>query len=118
MIRPAFALACLAVLSACVSNETGSDGPTVYQTEAGAVTILPLSDTAPTPPIRRSLSDRCGADSLQAFLNQREAVFFQYTFPDGTRFVRPGDAITQDYNPRRLNFIIGNNGRVKEVRCG
>lgn len=121
MIRVAFALASAAALAACVSTESGSSGPTdptVYQTEAGAVTILPLTDTREIPPINRSLNDRCGADSLQPFVNQREAIFFRYAFPEGTRFIRPGDAVTQDFNPRRLNFIIGNNGRVQQVRCG
>ncbi len=121
MIRIASALAAAAALSACVANDTGDSGPsgpTVYQTEAGAVTILPLSDTRQAPRINRTLDDRCGADGLQAFVNQREAVFFRYSFPDGTRFIRPGDAVTQDFNPRRLNFIIGNDGRVAQVRCG
>ncbi|MEM0948283.1 MAG: I78 family peptidase inhibitor [Pseudomonadota bacterium] len=124
MTRMMLVFACCATLSACVTSETGSSGgggptePTVYQTEAGAVTILPLSDTRQTVPVNRTLTDRCGANGMQPFVNQRDAVFFRYAFPDGTRFIRPGDAVTQDFNPRRLNFIIGNDGRVKEVRCG
>ncbi len=117
LLSPALAL----LLSACVASapdDGAPSGPVQYQTEAGTVTILPVSGDVQTPPIRRSPADRCGANSLQAFVGQRETVFFRYTFPDGTRFIRPGDAVTQDFNARRINFIIGGDGRVREVRCG
>ena len=67
---------------------------------------------------RRSPADPCGAQSLQNLVGQPETVFFRMTFPDGTRYIGPGDAVTQDNQPRRINFDIDRGGVISRVWCG
>lgn len=34
------------------------------------------------------------------------------------RVLRPGDAATMDYNPRRINVLIDENGIITQIHCG
>lgn len=34
------------------------------------------------------------------------------------RWIRPGDVVTQDYRPDRLNVIIDADGQIMTARCG
>ena len=121
MLRSFAPLTLTLLLAACVSTPS-DDGlptePTQFQTEAGTVTVLPLSDEVRRPEIKRSFDDRCGARSLAGFVGQHESIFFSVDFPEDTRFIGPGDAVTQDSKPRRINFDIGADGRVSRVWCG
>ena len=36
----------------------------------------------------------------------------------GIRWIRPGDAVTMDYRPDRLNIELDANNRVAAIRCG
>lgn len=42
------------------------------------------------------------------------------SLPDGLRhrIVRPGDMLTQDYDPARLNLVVDETGRILRVWCG
>ena len=65
----------------------------------------------------------CGADKLARWLNVlptetvkaeiREAVGH-----DRIRYIAPGDAVTMDLRPDRLNVETGVDGRIKLFRCG
>ena len=65
----------------------------------------------------------CGADKLDRWLNVlptetvkaeiREAVGH-----DRIRYIAPGDAVTMDLRPDRLNVETGVDGRIKLFRCG
>ena len=45
-------------------------------------------------------------------------VLAAITFPDTTRFISPGDAVTMDYSPERLNFDLDETGTITRVWCG
>jgi hypothetical protein len=34
------------------------------------------------------------------------------------RYYTVGDAITMDFNPARLNVVLGKDGRIQRLRCG
>jgi hypothetical protein len=34
------------------------------------------------------------------------------------RYYTIGDPITMDYNPNRLNVVLGRDGRIEKLRCG
>lgn len=38
--------------------------------------------------------------------------------PRPVRWIVPGRAITLDFNPRRLNVILDETGRIMNMRCG
>jgi hypothetical protein len=42
----------------------------------------------------------------------------QQSGADRLRWIRPGDAVTMDFNPRRLNIEIDDDGRVARIHCG
>ena len=65
----------------------------------------------------------CGADKLAPWLNvlPTDDVKSQIAATVGQRPVRyigPGDAVTLDFSPSRLNVELGEDGRIKLFRCG
>jgi hypothetical protein len=68
-------------------------------------------------------ADECGADTLDRGLNVlptepvkadiREAVGH-----DRIRYIAPGDVVTMDLRPDRLNVETGADGRIMLFRCG
>ena len=60
----------------------------------------------------------CGASAMQGFVGQPESVLAATTFAVPIRIIHPGDAITMDYSPTRLNFEIDARGRIARIFCG
>ena len=63
-------------------------------------------------------ADACGAASLQRLVGQDMSALAAMTFPDTTRFISPGDAVTMDFSPTRLNFDLDEDGTILRVWCG
>lgn len=64
----------------------------------GATLALRLMGTPDTPALRERLKRALGHDRI--------------------RFIHPGDVVTQDLRPDRLNVMIGDDGRIGTARCG
>ncbi len=62
--------------------------------------------------------DACGASSLQDLVGQNTAVLQTMKFEGPFRLIRPGEAVTMDYNPERLNFDLDDADVISTVRCG
>jgi hypothetical protein len=68
--------------------------------------------------------DSCGARDLDRFVGQPAGAVERVTLagPDGTpvtvRVIRPGDAVTEDFNPARVNVRVGADGLVTAIDCG
>lgn len=62
--------------------------------------------------------DLCRASGSQSLVGQSGDVLAAMTFPIGTRVIYPDTAVTSDYNPGRLNILVGRTGRIDEVTCG
>ena len=60
----------------------------------------------------------CGAEAFQNLVGQELEALPPTRFPELTRIIRPGDAVTADYNPERLNVEIDADGKVAQIRCG
>lgn len=60
----------------------------------------------------------CGASALQELVGRDMSALAAMTFPDTTRFISPGDAITMDFSPSRLNFDLDENGVITRIWCG
>lgn len=83
-------------------------------------TVLPLAflmactiETAEPP-----AGDACGAAALQDLVGQPASVLAAMTFPAPTRVIRPGQAVTMDYNPARLNIEVNAAEIIFRVGCG
>ena len=59
----------------------------------------------------------CGAEKLQGLVGQSESVVRQMTLPQSARVIQPGQAITADFRPDRLNVEIGKDGRIGRIGC-
>lgn len=113
-----------ALLVAGCQAETGGAEPTVAETAIGeAVPQPPADEGAPEVNANEPDADECGADRLARWLNAlptetvraeiREAVGH-----DRIRYIAPGDMVTMDLRPDRLNVETGEDGRIKLFRCG
>jgi hypothetical protein len=67
--------------------------------------------------------DSCGAGKVGGYLGQLPttdaiADIQQTVGHTRIRTIRPGDAVTMDYREDRLNIEIGDDGRIRLLRCG
>ena len=113
-------------LSACdAGGDAEQPNPAATTTEAAATTNPenPADDAPPAMNADEPDAAACGADKLDRWLNVlptetvkaeiREAVGH-----DRIRYIAPGDAVTMDLRPDRLNVETGVDGRIKLFRCG
>lgn len=123
-------VALIASLAACEA-EGGEEPATPEAAVAGAQTTpVPTPTSAPAAPQADpalSTSEEgdanCGADKLGRWLNvlPTDDVKSQIAATVGRRAIRyiaPGDAVTLDFSPSRLNVELGADGRIKLFRCG
>ena len=82
------------------------------------------------PDIRRPLGSnclgivprQCGADRVRRFLgkpaNRANRVAVEGTVEhDRIRWIRPGEAVTQDLRADRLNVMLNPRGRISKIDC-
>jgi len=62
--------------------------------------------------------DACGAAAFTGLLGQPEAALADVVLPPRARVLHPGDVMTMDHNPERLNIDIGEDGAIASIRCG
>lgn len=72
---------------------------------------LPVTDPMPD-------ESACGASDLQSLVGQSASVLETMRFGVVTRIIRPGDAVTMDYVPDRLNIAIDSQEIISRVSCG
>ena len=66
---------------------------------------------------------RCRAAGAQAQLGETldDRVVEEARWASGamrTRVIRPGQAVTMDADPQRLNIEVDETGRIRRLRCG
>lgn len=60
--------------------------------------------------------DACHPPTM--FIGQSIHVLDNKRINKPVRIVRPGDAMTMDHNPQRLNFILDQNEIIRNIMCG
>ncbi len=61
----------------------------------------------------------CGAPDQQQLIGQSVEDLAAVSFASPvTRFINPGDVVTQDLNPNRMNIVFGEDGKITRVYCG
>ena len=68
------------------------------------------------PRVKGDISE-CNSHNIPDLVGQ---VFDASMVPQGAlvRVIKPGDAVTMDFRPNRLNISLDAQGRVKSMRCG
>ena len=80
---------------------------------------LPADIVGPTDPtVPASLSDTCQATPYLGLIGQQDTALERVLILRAVRVLRPGMARDDDFNPERINFVIGPDGRIADVRCG
>lgn len=77
---------------------------------------------AEAPPPAPPAEDACGAAKLAHYVGKEatpgvEAELAADSTAEATRTIRPGDAVTMDFRPDRLNIEIGKDGKIKRIYC-
>ncbi|WP_421858297.1 I78 family peptidase inhibitor [Oceanicaulis sp.] len=98
MIRTLVVLVAGLTLTACASS------PSMKNPNAGA-------DPMPEP-------QPCAAEAYQVLVGQPVGGVHTDSLPRPYRVYGPGDAVTMDYRPDRLNIVVGDDGEIIEVKCG
>ncbi|MET0293557.1 MAG: peptidase inhibitor I78 [Phenylobacterium sp.] len=104
-MKRALALACLVWLAGCAAPPPPPPLPP----------LPPVPPPAPPPPA----SDLCRAREHQDMVGRPRTEIPVPVNPADQRVACTTCPVTQDYNPRRLNFFFdAASGIVREVRCG
>lgn len=106
--RIACALAPLAVLAGCSSLPSGSPAPS--QPPAAAPVWVPTGGTCSAAPAQSAVGQNATASVMEQARKRSGALM--------ARIVRPGQALTQEFNAERLNLQVDGSGRILAVRCG
>ncbi|WP_162933349.1 I78 family peptidase inhibitor [Sulfitobacter mediterraneus] len=75
-----------------------------------ALTLLVLAGCSGEPAI-----NACGADQWRNLLGKPEAALS--VVGKDLRIIHPGDAVTMDFNPARLNAEIDAQGKIAKLAC-
>ncbi|AON70415.1 hypothetical protein B8B80_26855 [Pseudomonas aeruginosa] len=107
------ALVLAALLAGCSSN---GDSPS---TEGASVATGSASAPATTP----AADGRCDANAVQAYVGKQASAAIveearRAAGAEVARALRPHDAVTMDYNPRRLNIDVDDTLVIKRLSCG
>ena len=113
-------------LSACdAGGDAEQPNPAATTTEAAATTNPenPADEASPAMNADEPDAAACGADKLARWLNVLptetvKADIRETVGHDRIRYIAPGDAVTMDLRPDRLNVETGVDGRIKLFRCG
>jgi len=68
----------------------------------------------PAPPP----ADACGAAMFEGMIGEPRGEIHEPSLPQPYRIIEPGDAVTKDYRPDRLNIYLDDDGHVSRVYCG
>ena len=83
----------------------------------------PADEASPAMNADEPDAAECGADKLDRWLNVLPTETVKAEIRDAVghdriRYIAPGDAVTMDLRPDRLNVETGVDGRIKLFRCG
>jgi Peptidase inhibitor I78 family len=75
----------------------------------------------PTPPMPMAPKpagvDACGASELQDMVGQSQDTLARIKFAVPVRVITPGMAVTMDFQANRLNFYVGEDGKISSISC-
>ena len=96
-------------------------GAVVLGACSAATKPAPAASTEAPAPVA-SDADQCGAGKLGAFIGKTPsdetiAAIRALAAPERIRVIRPGQAVTMDYRPDRLNIDVGEDGLIKRFHC-
>jgi nitrous oxide reductase accessory protein NosL len=124
-VSPRLATACaaFALLAAC-QPDTPKPAATPDAVETAGALAAATDETGDAAVDAEALpAINCGEGRLAKLMNQPEndethAAVIAAVGHRHVRWVHPGDAVTMDYQPGRLNVIVDERGKIAATRCG
>ncbi len=111
------ALAAIVCLAACAAAPPGPAAPNAP--DGGGAQRVPEAAPDGPPDAPGQDAQACGAQRFAALLGQPFTPELRARLPrEGVRIIRPGEAVTLDYAPLRLNVELDRAGRVARIVCG
>ena len=109
----------LALLAGIAALSLAGCGPAEDREPVPSETFSQQEESVPP----QATADPCGATRLGDYLNllptsEAMARIRSTAGHDRIRVINPGDAVTEDHRPDRLNAEVGVDGRIKLFRCG
>ena len=74
--------------------------------------------TAAEPPLPPQIEDTCGAARFADLIGQDATALEKVLLLGPVRVIRPGDAMTMDFRPDRVNFKINAKETIQMIDCG
>ncbi|AKQ55401.1 I78 family peptidase inhibitor [Bordetella hinzii] len=103
--------ASLAGLAGCAANKSAAPSASAPSAPASASgSMLPGGKSCDAQPAQ-NLVGQAFSDSVGADVRSRSGS-------DSVRVLKPGQVMTLEYNPARVNIIIDGQGRISAIRCG
>ncbi|MCF2871710.1 hypothetical protein L0664_11590 [Octadecabacter sp. G9-8] len=89
--------------------------PFVFLAACGGA--FPSSDTSSDPVLPSIAEDTCNANQYASLVGQDVTALERVMILDQVRVIRPGQAVTMDFRPERINFNIGQDSRITSINC-
>ncbi len=64
------------------------------------------------------MGDACGASGLRLHIGHDLASLAEARLPGDLRALRPGQEVTRELSPKRLNVQLDDRGRILRLYCG
>lgn len=64
------------------------------------------------------MNDSCGALRYHTLLDQDATALERVLILGEVRIIRSNGAVTQDYRLTRINFHVGEDGKITQISCG
>ena len=82
----------------------------------------PDAPVVPVPvvenPVPTGVDNTCGGRRYGSLVGKDAEILETVLIMGPIQVVRPGMVTAQDYNPERINFLIGPSGRIDQITCG
>ncbi|NDV02805.1 I78 family peptidase inhibitor [Pseudoroseicyclus tamaricis] len=72
----------------------------------------------PPPPLPAPEVDSCNAAARSGLIGREREALERQLILAPVRVIDPGDAVTEDLMPGRINFYIDAGGRIARITCG
>ena len=86
--------------------------PFLFLAACEAVTPPQAMDPLPTP-----AQDTCNASAYSHLIGQDVTALERVMLLGQVRIIRPGQAVTMDFRPDRINFNVGADERITSIHC-
>lgn len=77
----------------------------------------PALQTPTAPPVPVAGADTCNAGRHVNLVGQDATALERVLIMGPVRVIRPGQPVTMDFRPDRINFNIGTDNRIVSVSC-